>query len=290
MFDGNNMKNVISVDVEQWFHRFALRRYVKDTDFYSKTFGYLVEATQEILELFDKYDKMTTFFVLGEVAELLPELVEEIAERGHEIAFHGYSHVRLHELGRGKFEEEVKKGVSLLHGITKQKVQGFRAPNFSLNNETLWALRVLADNGFKYDSSLFPAMTPQYGLNCNICHPYFPSLSNLTKEDPSQKIIAEFPMLVRRVPFFNIPVAGGFYSRLFGLRFVLESIRNINRQGYPSMCYIHPWEVYGFPKIDLPIHKRLYAYYRIPCFQLFEKLVKNVDIAPATEVLETVNF
>lgn len=282
------IKNVISVDVEQWFHRSALRGYVKDNSAYSFN-KHVVKATQEVLEIFDKYDKITTFFVLGEVAEVLPELVEEIAERGHEVAFHGYSHKRLHELGRDKFQKEVEKGVSTLHRITKQKVRGFRAPDFSLNNKTSWALGILEDNGFEYDSSIFPTVTPQYGLHADICRPYFPSPADPSKEDPSQKIM-EFPMLVRRIGFFKIPAAGGFYLRLFGPQFVLDSIRDINRQGHPAMCYVHPWEIHGFPKVNMPIHKKLYAYYRTPCFKLFEKLVRNTDTAPALEILETMDM
>lgn len=271
--------------MEQWFHRFALRGYVKDKSVYSST-KQVIKATQKILDIFNKYDKTTTFFILGETAEFTPELVKEIAERGHEVAFHGYSHVGLSELGRKRFQEEIEKGVNLLYQITKRKIRGFRAPNFSLDNKTIWALRVLNDKGFKYDSSLFPMITPQYGLHNGIWHPYFPSLSDLTKEDPNQKII-EFPMLIRRAGFFKIPVAGGFYLRLFGPRFILESIRNMNKQGYPAMCYIHPWEIYGFPQINMPMHKKLYAYHRVPCLRLFEKLVRNTDIAPAIEVLET---
>jgi len=283
------MKNVISIDLEQWFHRFVFREYVKDADVYSMIPRNVVEATRKILEIFDKYDKTTTFFILGEVAELLPELVKEIAERGHEVGFHGYSHVGLHEVGRNEFREGVEKGVNKLYHITKQKVWGFRAPDFSLNNKTIWALTVLNNKGFKYDSSLFPTRTPQYGLDTGIYHPYFPSLSDLTKEDPNQKII-EFPMLIRKVGLLKIPVAGGFYLRLFGPRFILESIRNMNKQGYPAMCYVHPWEIYGFPQTNIPAHKKLYAYYKVPCMRIFEKLVRNTNVAPAIEVLETIGI
>lgn len=283
------MKNVISVDVEQWFHRFVFRGYVRDTNVYSKGPRHIVEATKKILEIFNKYDKTTTFFILGEVAELLPGLVKEIAERGHEIAFHGYSHVGLHEVERNEFQEGVEKGVNKLYQITKQKIRGFRAPDFSLNNQTIWALRVLESYGFKYDSSLFPTMTPQYGLYNGICRPYFPSPWDLTNEDPRQRIM-EFPMLVRAVGFFKIPAAGGFYLRLFGPKFIIDSVRKMNRHGYPAMCYIHPWEVYGFPRVNLPLHRRFYAYYKIPCLGHFERLVKNVDVAPAIEVIENMGI
>ncbi len=283
------MKNVISVDVEEWFHRLVFRKHFRDADVYPKNSRHVVEATRKVLQIFSKYNKTTTFFILGEVAEVLPELVKEIAERGHEVAFHGYSHAGLHEVRRNDFEKEVQKGVDKLYQITKQQVRGFRAPDFSLNNKTIWALRVLNDRGFKYDSSLFPTMTPQYGVRGGICHPYVPSPSDLSREDPSQKIL-EFPLLVRRVGLFKIPAAGGFYLRLFGPKFILQSIRNMNRQGHPAMCYIHPWEVHGFPKTSLPVHKRLYAYYGIPCSEQFERLVEKVDATTAIEVLETMGL
>ncbi len=283
------MKNVISVDVEQWFHRRSLQRYIRNVDLTSaKTPSHVLRATQALLKLFDKYNKTTTFFVLGEVAELLPELVESIAERGHEVAFHGYSHVNLRELGQNKFQRELESGISMLRHITKRKVQGFRAPNFSLNDETVWALNFLSKYGFKYDSSIFPVMTPQYGSHTKI-HTNVPSWLSLS-EDCHSKRIVEFPMLVRKAGFLEIPAAGGFYLRLFGAKFILDSIRSMNRRGYPAMCYIHPWEVYGFPKVKLPVHIRLYAYYRVPCFQLFEKLVREIDIAPAVEVLRNISL
>jgi len=282
------MRNVLSVDVEQWFCRNALRGYVKE---YAEDIDIplavrnVIEATKKILEVFKKHGKVTTFFILGEVAELVPELVRQISEEGHEIAFHGYSHRRLDELGETKFKEEVEKGINTLHRITKQEPLGFRAPWFSLNNRTAWALRVLENKGFKYDSSIFAVKTPYYGSYAAIDRPYFPSPSDLSKDDPNQKII-EFPMLIRRLWFLKIPAAGGFYLRLFGPDVIRKSIQITNKKGDPAMCYIHPWEVYGFPKISLPVHKRLYVNFRIPCLQSFEKLVKNVDIAPAIEIIE----
>jgi len=283
------MKNVISIDVEQWFHTFTARRHVKNVDVYSVDCAGVSKSARRILDLFDEFDKTTTFFIVGEVAERLPELVKEIAEKGHEVAFHGYSHLMLHELGRNKFGDEIEKGANVLRQMSRQKIRGFRAPNFSLNNETAWALEVLDRKGFKYDSSLFPTITHQYGLYTALCRPYFPSLNDLAQEDSSQNIM-EFPMLIRRVGIFKIPAAGGFYLRLFGPKFILDSIRAANKRGYPAMCYIHSWEVHGFPKVNLPIQRRFYAYHRVPCLDHLEKLVEKVNIAPTIEVLETIGI
>ncbi len=279
------MKNVISIDVEQWFHTFTVQKYAKNIYVPSETLDHALIATRRILRLFEKCGKTTTFFVLGEIAEHHPELIKELVEKGHEVAFHGYSHLRLHELGRDRFQKEVENGANLLRRISQQKVTGFRAPDFSLNNETIWALRVLGRKGFTYDSSLFPTITPQYGMYTAMCRPYFPSPYDLNIEDPSQSVI-EFPMLTRRVGFFKVPAAGGFYLRLLGPRFILESIKDANRYGYPAMCYIHPWEVYGFPKVNLPIHRRFFAHHKVPCLDHLEKLVRKVDIAPTMEILE----
>jgi len=281
------MENIISVDVEQWFHRPILRGHLKNIDLASK---HVLEASREILQILKKYKRSTTFFVLGEVAEYVPEVVEEITKEGNEIAFHGYSHFTLPEIGERAFEEDVRRGINNIQHITKEKPRGFRAPMFSVNERTVWALKVLERYGFKYDSSVFPTKTQKYGTWSAPTHPYAPSFQDPSKEDPDQAKILEFPLLTREISFLKIPAAGGFYLRLFGANFILESIKSMNKRGYPAMCYVHPWEVYGFPKIDLPFHKRLYAYYGVPCIKHFEKLVRNVEVAPAIEVLENIGI
>lgn len=277
------IENVISVDVEQWFHRPILRGHVETIDPAS---SHILEALKKILQILKRYRKRTTFFVLGQVAEYIPEVIEQIVDEGNEVAFHGYSHLTLSELGERRFEEEVKKGIKVIQHLTKERLEGFRAPTFSLNKGTVWALKILEKHGFKYDSSVFPTKTQKYGLWRAPTRLYAPSFQDPGKEDASQVRILEFPILVREKSFIKIPAAGGFYLRLFGANFILESIKNMNKRGYPAMCYVHPWEVYGFPKIDLPIHKSLFAYYRIPCFKAFKSLIKSVNVAPAREILE----
>jgi len=277
------MENVISVDVEQWFHRPILHENLRNIDLASQ---HIFEALRKILQILKKYKKRTTFFVLGEVAEYLPEVVEEIVKEGNEVAFHGYSHLTLPELGEKKFEKEIESGISNIRHITKERLRGFRAPMFSLNKKTVWALKILERYKFKYDSSVFPTKTPKYGMWSAPTKLYTPSFQDPAKEDANQTKILEFPVLTRKILFLKIPAAGGFYLRLFGANFILESIRNMNKRGYPAMCYVHPWEIYGFPKINLPIQKRLFAYHGVPCIKHFEKLIRNVDVAPAIEILE----
>jgi len=277
------MKNIISIDVEQWFHRPILNKYLGNINQSSE---HVLESVRVILNILRKHRKIITFFVLGEVAEYVPEVVEEILNDGHEIAFHGYSHFPLSEIGEEEFEREIEKGIKLIRHITREKLNGFRAPMFSLNKDTSWALRTIDRLGFRYDSSIFPVKTPLYGSGSAPIHPYNPSFVDPAKEDINQTKITELPILTRNLSYIRLPAGGGFYMRLFGVQFILNSIKKRNKEGYPAMCYFHPWELCGFPKINMPFHKKFYAHYGIPCLDKFEKLIKSVDLVHAIEIIE----
>lgn len=276
------MKNVVSIDVEQWSNRPILKPYLKEEYIDSNI---IYASVKCILDIFKKYDKCTTFFVLGEVAERAPELIEEIIDGGHEIAFHGYSHLDLFHLGRNGFEKELRDWESVIYPITRERIRGFRSPVFSLSKETVWALNVLRKNGYRYDSSVFPVKTPLYGSDNAPTHPYFPSFENPFSEDKNQNELLELPLLIRDLGFRRIPAGGGFYLRLLGAKFILNSMKLLNKQGHPAMCYFHPWEIFGFPKIDMPFHKKIFSYYGVPCLKGFERLVKNTIITPACEII-----
>lgn len=280
------MNNVISIDVEQWFHRPILKNYIKNIKYDSE---HIVLAINKILKIFKKYNKTTTFFILGEVAEQHPELIKIIAEDGHELAWHGYTHKHLEELNPIKFKKELEKGTMVVKKM-KNKIVGFRAPSFSLNKNTKWILPMIEKYGYRYDSSIFPVKTPLYGSGKAPTHPYNPSFVDPYSEDACQSKIIEFPILTRKIFYLRLPAGGGFYMRLFGVKFIMDSIKMINKEGYPAMCYFHPWEICGFPKIDLPFYKKFYAYYGIPCLDKFEKLIESVDISPAIELLESKNW
>jgi len=277
------MKNIISIDVEQWFHRPILRQYIKEKDLDPNI---IFDSVRYVLDIFKKYDKCTTFFVLGEVAEQAPELIEEILEGGHEIAFHGFSHLDLYSLGREGFEKELLDGERIIYPITRERIKGFRSPVFSLNKETVWALEVLKKNGYTYDSSVFPAKTPLYGSGSAPSHPYFPSFKDPFSESSGQTELLELPILVRDLGFKRLPAGGGFYLRAFGVKFILDSIELLNKGGYPATCYFHPWEITGFPRINMPFYKKVFSYYGVPCREGFERLVKNTRIAPACEIVD----
>jgi polysaccharide deacetylase family protein (PEP-CTERM system associated) len=275
--------NVISIDLEQWFDRPIYYKYLEEKEIDPNL---IVSQINMILNIFKKYDKRTTFFVLGQVAENFPELIKEIYEGGHEIAYHGYSHLPLNSLGENGFKDEIIKGKKIIYNIIKEDPKGFRSPLFSLNKKSVWALKILTENNFIYDSSIFPQYTPLYGSSTAPVSIYRPSFENPFLVDNSQDKIWEFPMLVREYYKLRLPAAGGFYLRLFGSNFIIRAVQAMNKKGYPAICYIHPWELARYPIISLPLHKKIFSYYGIPCIREFEKIVKLIKVRPAIEIIE----
>lgn len=279
------MVNALCVDLEHWYSNEFLIDYLPD-----EKEDQAIASVTPLLELLEKYHRKATFCVLGTVAEQHPELVKDISARGHEIASHGYSHKPLHQMNSDQFEREIEGSVRLLETITGQKPTGFRAPSFSLDNSTKWALDVLIRHGFKYDASIFPIKTMLYGLPRAPLHIYRPSLKDLTKEDENGRII-EFPMTVLKI-WQNIPVAGGFYLRALPLWFLRFAIRRVNRTR-PAIIYIHPWETYtATPRIKgLPLLSRFEAYHGIKsALPKFEALLSEFQFDRIDRVIEQMAF
>ena len=279
------MINALSIDLEPWHAGELLHKRLS-----GQQDDQIDESTRPVLELLDKYNVRATFFVLGTVAEKYPETVREIHDRGHEIASHGYSHRTLYELGESGFEAEVAKSVKLLEAVTGKKPIGFRAPSFSINNSTAWALRILAENGFVYDSSIFPIKLPvkvmDYGVPDALTRPYKPSLENVAREDPNGRI-TEFPLAVIKL-VNNIPVAGGFYLRVLPLWFLKLALREINKTRM-AVVYLHPWETYaGTPAVDdTPLFYRFVTRYGIGrALRKLEGLLQKFKFQPICRFLE----
>jgi len=228
------MINILTVDVEDWYHDLhpSLWRLCEDR---------VVDSTQKILRIIERHGYSATFFVLGCVAKRYPYLVEQINDKGHEIATHGYFHQPITKEKRDEFKEDLCRSISILEHITRRKVLGHRACKFSINKKTAWAIDILEKVGLKYDSSVVPALTPEYGVPRAPIHPYHISSSNIEKDNLDGDLI-EFPLSVFSVPFLriNVPVAGGFYLRFFPYWFIKMSLRRINKMGYPGVVFIHP--------------------------------------------------
>src|SRR4030043_276065 len=180
--------NALSIDFEEWYHSELVggRR---------SSFSQAAEATHPILDLLDRYQTKASFFVVGEVAEQNPDLIQSIFQRGHEIGCHGFSHRLLWQLDESLFREELRRFHSVMEGILgKIKIKGFRAPCFSIDNRNKWALKVLLDYGYQYDASIFPLkINPLYGVSGAPTQPYRISLKDVREED-SESPLMEFPL------------------------------------------------------------------------------------------------
>lgn len=234
-----------------------------------------------LLNVLDRHNTKATFFVLGIVAEKYPELIENLHRKGHEIAVHAYSHDTLYKLGPVEFENEIKKSLKLL---SKYNPIGFRAPSFSIDNNTKWAFEILEKHGFHYDSSIFPIKTMIYGVPNAPTNIYTPSIEDVSKHGNGK--IIEFPLTTVKI-IKNFPIAGGFYLRALPLWFLKWGIKCVNKER-PAIIYIHPWETYpGVPRLKLPPLSRFEAYYGIPsALMKLEALLNEFKFAPVKDVLQ----
>ncbi len=245
----------LSIDLESYWHAELLRDHIDR----SRADDRLLHVLPPLLDLLAARDIQATFFVVGEVIDRHPALVQEIAARGHEIGCHTYSHRPLWELDADSFAAELQGFAAAMNRhLPGVQVVGFRAPTFSLNPATAWALPVLARFGYRYDSSVFPVRTPLYGVPGCPAGPYRPA-ANLVDMDAAAPLW-EWPMTAWRVGPLTLPVCGGFYLRVLPLPIILRGLRAALRQG-PIVVYFHPWELdAGIPRLPLRWQDRLITY------------------------------
>jgi polysaccharide deacetylase family protein (PEP-CTERM system associated) len=227
--------NAFTVDVEDYFQVSALAPAVARDTWGSRELR-VERNTERMLELLVERGVAGTFFVLGWVAERCPALVRRISAAGHEIACHGYSHELIYRQTRADFALETERSKKLLEDQTGAAVLGYRAASFSITRESLWALDVLIDQGFAYDSSIFPIRHDRYGIADAPVEPARVSA-------PSRRSIVEFPMSTAKLFGLRVPVSGGGYFRILPYGLTRRGLRSINAQGRPFTFYIHPWEI-----------------------------------------------
>jgi len=228
--------NALTVDVEDYFHVAALAPTIDRNSWDSRESR--VEAnTRRLLAIFEKFDVRGTFFVLGWVAERYPQLVKDIAVDGHEIACHGYSHKLVYEQSPKEFREETRRSKLVLEDIIGFSVLGYRAASFSIVRQSLWALDILAELGFSYDSSIFPVRHDLYGTpNAER------TLHRLST--PGGQTVVEWPLSTVRLLGCNLPISGGGYFRLLPYWVSHWGLSSINqRDQHPFIFYLHPWEI-----------------------------------------------
>lgn len=234
------MKNVMSVDVEDWFCVYNMSRLIPYSD-WERCESRVERSTLLLLDLFRRHQVEATFFVLGWVAERFPDLVKEIERGGHEVASHGYSHRLLTFMRPEEFRVDLLRSLEVLAKAASQEVRGFRAPSFSLTRETLWAVEILRESGIQYDSSVFPVgFHPEYGIANADLRPH-----------QLAEGMTELPMAVAEVLGANIPCSGGGYFRLYPYPVTRWLMRKCNEQGRPVIFYVHPWEADpGQPRVS----------------------------------------
>jgi len=193
-------------------------------------------GTTRILDLLDEYGVKATFFVLGWVAERHPGLVREIHARGHEIGCHSYKHRLIYDMSPEEFRLDTQRARKILEDCLGEKIEGYRAPSYSITPRSIWALEILADEGFLYDSSIFPVRHDRYG---------YPGYSrNVTTQSLGERRIVEVPLSTFSFLGASIPFGGGGYLRLYPSSVTEWAIRYLNdREAMPVVLYVHPWEL-----------------------------------------------
>ncbi|MBN1654674.1 MAG: DUF3473 domain-containing protein [Deltaproteobacteria bacterium] len=228
----NSDRIVLTIDVEDWFHA----NFQSAGTYHDETLPSRVRpGVDALLDMLERKHGHATFFLLGCVAERYPDIVRRIADAGHEVACHGWSHSLVYRQSAHQFEQDILRARSLLRELSAQEVIGFRAPSWSITNNSLWALNILAEQGFKYDSSIFPAATYLYGVDRAPVVPYRIKLR-------SEKRLIEIPPSVLQLAGRRLGVGGGFYLRALPLRLQRAVIRSYAARGAPFLFYVHPRE------------------------------------------------
>jgi polysaccharide deacetylase family protein (PEP-CTERM system associated) len=225
-----------TVDVEEHFQVSALEPFVPRSQ-WDQLASRVVGNTTRLLDAMARRDTVGTFFILGWVAERHPDLVRAIAAAGHEVASHGWDHRRVTQLTPPEFRDQARRSKALLEQLAGMAVLGYRAPSFSIVAGREWALDILIEEGYGYDSSRFPIRRPGYGYAAGGRDPYW-------IERPAGRLQEAPPATLRRAGV-NIPAAGGGYFRLlpFGYGLVRSALRDAEGRGVPGVFYVHPWEV-----------------------------------------------
>ncbi len=278
------MRNALTIDVEDYFQVNAFSRRIRVDQWDSYPLR-VVENTKRILDLLDRFEVRATFFILGWVAERRPSLVREISDRGHEIACHGFSHQLIYKFPPEVFREDVRRAKAVLEDISGSPVIGYRAPSYSITGNSLWALDILIEEGFTYDSSIFPIIHDVYGIPGALREPH-----QITRAAGK---IHEFPVSTINFRFLNrqfrLPVGGGGYLRLFPVSWILRALQHLNiREKIPAVLYFHPWEIDPEqPHIPAELRSRFRHYLNLDkTLGKISCLLDNLAFAPMSEVLE----
>ena len=265
--------NILGIDFEEWYHPELIKNHVKNDQKIPKIF----KGIDIILDLLNKHNISATFFVVGEILQHDPELIDKIISNDHEIAFHTMHHDRIDSPNfSNKFDDELKE----FQKLTNDKSKGFRAPTFSLNEKSSFIIKMLEKYNYIYDSSIMPAKTSMYGNPNADKKPYKITSENLENNSENGKLW-EFPLMVTKLLGKQIPAAGGFYLRTLPLYMIKNAIKNYEKEHMPACFYVHSWELTPelMPRIPLSQKNNFITYHNI------EKTLPKLD-----QLLSNFNF
>jgi polysaccharide deacetylase family protein (PEP-CTERM system associated) len=227
-------KNAMTVDVEDYFQVSAFEPYISKTQW--NNIPHRVEKnTNQILDLFAEKQIKATFFTLGWIAEQYPDLVKRIINDGHELASHGYEHIRVTEQTPDEFRKDISKSKKILEDLSGQEIKGYRAASYSIVTKNLWALDVLMEEGFSYSSSIYPVKHDLYGI---------PDAPRFIYEPIAEENFKEIPITTLRLFNKNYPCGGGGFFRLYPYVFSKWAFKRVNHNEQQSgIFYFHPWEI-----------------------------------------------
>jgi len=227
--------HILSVDVEDYFQVEAFADVVPVNTWDSWP-SRVERNTRRVLDIFSRYDAKATFFFVGWVAERCPSLVQEVQAQGHEVACHSYWHQCIYKLTPEQFRADTERAIAVIEQAAGTRVRGYRAPSWSITRQSLWALEILKELGFTYDSSVFPIHHDLYGLPGAKRFPYRHSFADAA-------VLPEFPPTTVKIAGATLPAAGGGYLRLMPLAYTDFAFRQVESAGEKVMVYFHPWEV-----------------------------------------------
>ncbi|WP_165322543.1 XrtA system polysaccharide deacetylase [Rhizorhabdus phycosphaerae] len=251
--------NGLSVDIEDWFQVGAFENSIRRDDWESLP-SRVERNSDAVIELFGRAGAKGTFFTLGWVAERCPALIRRIVEAGHEVASHGWDHVRVFTMTPAQFREDLRRTRAVLEDLGGCRVVGYRAPSFSIDARTPWAHEILAEEGYTYSSSVAPVVHDHYG---------WPEAPRFAFRPLPGADLIELPVTTARLAGRTIAAGGGGFFRLFPYAFSRWAIRQVNAEGRPGIFYFHPWEIDpGQPRVaHAPLRSRLRHYARLSAME-----------------------
>lgn len=275
----SRIPSALTVDVEEHFQVSAFSDVIPP-ERWGRIRSRVETNTRRLLDLFDQHGTKATFFVLGWVAERHPMLVRDIAQRGHEVASHGQTHELVYRQDPKTFREETLRSKDVLEDQAQQPVEGYRAASYSITPASLWALDILAELGFTWDSSIFPIRHDCYGI------PSAPRWPHQLKT-PSGYTLTELPMTTWQVGRMRLPVAGGGYFRLYPYALTRYGLRAVNSDGRPFIFYLHPWEIDpAQPRVRAGWRSRLRHYIGLNrCEGRLQQLLQDFELTTVESVL-----